>query len=301
MDNSFPNEPVHGAAAPRSQALSSDQATSVNVKEQAKLPEPTAKPTLTQAAKGDAAEMPGQLNRPTDLNQASGLQTSVPAQMQSRTFLPPVTRPVPPTVIRTEPDINMSQDAMKPNHPNNDMAAVNDRRSNKVIPQSAEQMDEPKPVFEEHAAEQPVRTLPDVQPKPVGLSTVDPAITMAGGVGKSVEVPDQPVDSSLSVLRLSVSPNPKQILDEYPEDTKEELERISASIIAATPKSEQARQVFANRTRIRSLLKRGRTVKQIYNHLVDVERISAENVSSIQFERQVDYQKLRDKSDKSPP
>ena len=190
---------------------------------------------------------------------------------------------------------------MKPNYPNNDMAAVNDRRSTKVIPQSAEQLEEPKPVFEERVAEQPVRTLPDVQPKPVGLSTVDPAITMAAGVRKSVEAPDPPVDNSLSVPRLSVSPNPKQILDEYPEDTKEELDRISANIIAARPKSEQAQQVFASRTRIRSLLELGHTVKQIYNHLVDVERISAENVSFIQFERQVDYQKLRDKPAKSAP
>ena len=301
MDNLFPREPVHDARTPVVQTLSSDRTATVNSVDTTKYPETTENPALTQTPEDAGHKITGQLISPADRNQAEGSYSMGSAPIQSGALSPVLPLPAPPTASQAEQDISLSRSTVKPDNSTRDMAIVEERHPTALMPHSAERLEQQKPTLEGRSAEPLAPSLADLQSKNVGSSTFYPAKTIANETGKSADAHNQPVDASQGGSEALVQPNPNRIPNEYPEDTKEELGRISADITAARPRSEQARQVFANRSRIRGLLALDHTVKEIYNHLVKVERVSAEKVSFKQFERQVDTLNLRSKLAKTSP
>ena len=300
MDNLFPHEPLQDTSISNELPLSNDRASEVKPANRAAFSEPTAKLTSAPSAEDDAALISRQQSLSADLNQTDGSNSKGAALIQSGAPATVLPRAVPPTLNETAPNISIPRDAVKPSNPSRDMVAVDDSKSTELSLQSSEPREETKPLFEELATEPLMPSLAGLHLKPVGLTTADPAITKPSETEKSAAAPNQLVDISPDVPRPLAPSHLGQIPDEYPEDTKEELSRISANITAARPKSEPARQVFASRTRIRSLLELDHTVKEIYNHLVEDKRVSADKVSFKQFERQVDTLNLRSKPAKTP-
>lgn len=122
---------------------------------------------------------------------------------------------------------------------------------------------------------------PHSEERPDPSTGLDPVADPGPLFGDPTKTPSHP--STVRPLTTSnVDTGPQ-----YPDDTDEELKGIADGIINSRATSIPARQVKANASRIRGLLKKTCNVKEIYNHLVREGRVDPTKVSYKQFADQV--------------
>lgn len=94
------------------------------------------------------------------------------------------------------------------------------------------------------------------------------------------------------IVPASAAFDPTLIGSQYPKDSAEDLRRIKAKMRALRKTSMPAKQVHENEHRIRDLATDGFKIKEIYNHLVEEERIDPAKVNYKQFADQVKIKKF---------